>query len=591
MKYSFFLYLFLVFPGYAQNSQNQIDSLYSQLEILTGDELALVQIQLSSQIMTIDQQEARFLVETALASSEKSDFAEGKIRSRIILAGIENYQFNFNKSERLLKEAITLAETADFLEGLAYAYSTMGSLELRRGRYAEAVDNLFKGLEAARALKNVDMEVTNLLNIGLIKQRISQLDEAEKYLIEGFTVSDANGLDFRSAQFNVNLGVLEFTRNNIGKSIEYNKKALATFRSLEDKPNTAACLQNLGFANAALLKRGDAFKYYDESLLIRRTIGDQRGVSKVLLNKALLENKLNRTRETINLANESLSIAQSINDHNLIRDISQLLFTIYQEQNNPAKALEFQLAFTKAKDSIAASRNEAKIAQLTAQFEFDKQEKELAMSKADLNLAERESDLLRTRQFLLLIAVVFLILIILFLIRTNRHKLDKQKLESKLSLEKAKVSELQEEKLNQALTMSKLEVSNYANQLLSKNKVIEEMHAQLTNRSDEEEHDEAIQRLVEKLNTNIISEVDWVAFKLYFEKAYPGFFTAFSEATTGLTLTDERLAALLKIKLTNKEIANILGISTDSVVRAKYRLRQKLNLETNQDLESYFTGL
>jgi len=74
---------------------------------------------------------------------------------------------------------------------------------------------------------------------------------------------------------------------------------------------------------------------------------------------------------------------------------------------------------------------------------------------------------------------------------------------------------------------------------------------------------------------------------MLFEAAYPKFIQSFKEKVPEATHNHQRLAALMKIQLSNKEIASIFNISRDSVVRSKYRLRQKMGLETNQEMEDY----
>ena len=45
---------------------------------------------------------------------------------------------------------------------------------------------------------------------------------------------------------------------------------------------------------------------------------------------------------------------------------------------------------------------------------------------------------------------------------------------------------------------------------------------------------------------------------------------------------DLRLMSLLKMNLSSKEIANILNISVEGVKKVRYRLRKKLNLNTEE---------
>ena len=50
------------------------------------------------------------------------------------------------------------------------------------------------------------------------------------------------------------------------------------------------------------------------------------------------------------------------------------------------------------------------------------------------------------------------------------------------------------------------------------------------------------------------------------------------------------MAAMCKLQLSNKEAASLLGIAPNSVVKAKQRLRHRLGLEPESDLESYFAN-
>ena len=52
-----------------------------------------------------------------------------------------------------------------------------------------------------------------------------------------------------------------------------------------------------------------------------------------------------------------------------------------------------------------------------------------------------------------------------------------------------------------------------------------------------------------------------------------------------VSTNDLRLMSLLKMNLSSKEIANILNISIEGVKKARYRLRKKLNLNTEESLQ------
>ena len=58
-----------------------------------------------------------------------------------------------------------------------------------------------------------------------------------------------------------------------------------------------------------------------------------------------------------------------------------------------------------------------------------------------------------------------------------------------------------------------------------------------------------------------------------------------------VTLAEQRMAALTRLHLTTKQMAAVLGISPNSVIKAKQRLRQRFNLETDLDVEAFLDTL
>src|SRR5690606_37086208 len=102
---------------------------------------------------------------------------------------------------------------------------------------------------------------------------------------------------------------------------------------------------------------------------------------------------------------------------------------------------------------------------------------------------------------------------------------------------------------------------------------------------------EALAQMVDQLNTESANDHDWITFNMLFREAYPEFQPLLGDKCPELTASDVRLAALIKLNLSNKQIGTVLNISRDSVVRAKYRLRQKMAFGTNTEMESFLTAL
>ena len=73
-------------------------------------------------------------------------------------------------------------------------------------------------------------------------------------------------------------------------------------------------------------------------------------------------------------------------------------------------------------------------------------------------------------------------------------------------------------------------------------------------------------------------------FYLYVEETNSDFFLKLERNFPALTLKEKQLAALLRLNLSSKDVAHLQNISAKSVEMNRYRLRQKMNLETGDSL-------
>ncbi|MNE90465.1 hypothetical protein D3C80_1879830 [compost metagenome] len=90
---------------------------------------------------------------------------------------------------------------------------------------------------------------------------------------------------------------------------------------------------------------------------------------------------------------------------------------------------------------------------------------------------------------------------------------------------------------------------------------------------------------------SLLTENDWIEFKRLFEKLNPGFFDFFHDKFPEITAAEIRLAALIKLNLSNIEMARTLAISPDSVRKTNLRLRKKLNIESLDDLTRFIKAI
>jgi hypothetical protein len=98
----------------------------------------------------------------------------------------------------------------------------------------------------------------------------------------------------------------------------------------------------------------------------------------------------------------------------------------------------------------------------------------------------------------------------------------------------------------------------------------------------------SLKKLVKK---NMSSKQDWISFEEAFNNADKDFFKKIKEIHPGLTTGDLRLCVYLRLNLSSKEIAPLLHISPRSVEIKRYRLRKKMNLDKDTNLNDYIIKL
>jgi DNA-binding NarL/FixJ family response regulator len=83
----------------------------------------------------------------------------------------------------------------------------------------------------------------------------------------------------------------------------------------------------------------------------------------------------------------------------------------------------------------------------------------------------------------------------------------------------------------------------------------------------------------------ILSQKDyWSEFMIKFTQIHPNFNANIKEKYPVLSSKDISFCSLIKLNLSNKEIANLLQVSHESVITKKYLLKKKLVLSADQDL-------
>lgn len=259
----------------------------------------------------------------------------------------------------------------------------------------------------------------------------------------------------------------------------------------------------------------------------------------------------NNPTQALHHAEQALAIARKTDSRRNIAASYHQLAKVYAAIKNYPKAYEFESLYVSLNNSPESLGN---IEKAKAKYELEIQ----ALNQ------EMHETILRKNSF---IAACLTLLVIGALICNRQRIVMKRRLESKRQL-----------------------LDFYTQKLREKSDMIDKINDDLeTLRQKSADEDTEIVKFNRILHAAILTDEDWENFKKAFEEVYPGFFASLRYQYPDITVSELRLSALIKLKLSLKESASMLGISPESIKKSRYRLRKKFDLYEKETLEDFIS--
>lgn len=154
--------------------------------------------------------------------------------------------------------------------------------------------------------------------------------------------------------------------------------------------------------------------------------------------------------------------------------------------------------------------------------------------------------------------------------------------------QKQKNTEQEKEKIARELEAATRELNFFAQSLEEKNNIIEKIGQLQTDKKQDEEKYGLLSQMEKSV---LLTDEQWTEFTSLFEKVYGNFLLRLKDKVPAVSPAEIRIIALTKLKLSNKTMAGMLGITPDAVRMNKFRIRKKLNLEEDGDIERFLESV
>jgi hypothetical protein len=154
-----------------------------------------------------------------------------------------------------------------------------------------------------------------------------------------------------------------------------------------------------------------------------------------------------------------------------------------------------------------------------------------------------------------------------------------------------KMIQIENENLQKENIRKSKDLANVTNRLVEKNEVLMEIKneiIEIRKSGDQKLTSRDYDLFMKQINENLTLQSDKKLFNLSFEDVHQGFLKKLKDEYPMLTGDDLQLAAYLRMNLSSKEIASLFNISVRGLENKRYRLRKKMNLNFETDLNEFF---
>lgn len=206
-----------------------------------------------------------------------------------------------------------------------------------------------------------------------------------------------------------------------------------------------------------------------------------------------------------------------------------------------------------------------------------------------------------------LVFLLFIVLITgLFLFQSRRYKTEKLQMAQhhrevvsrqadRVAQTEEELMRLKNEQLQRDIQFKNSELASIAMQLAHKKDFIttleEELKVLQKEKLSSAEVANNLTRLFRRVKQEKVLDEDWQRFTHYFNEVNQNFILRLKEKYPNLTPHDHKLAAYLRMNLSTKDIAVLTNISIRGVEGSRYRLRKKMGLTNEDNLNEIMNNL
>ncbi|AWV98366.1 tetratricopeptide repeat protein [Arcticibacterium luteifluviistationis] len=521
-----------------------------------------------------------YYLDKAIADCRKTD-NQNLLSGSLIFKASNQVNFGrYDSAEALFDEAKTILIAKNDTSKLVDLYLRMSNLSVGRDRFDEAMIEVEKCYNLSIQSNDIEYQTYAALQFAVIHAKIGNIEKGLEMSRTSLELAKSGDFEYTEYQAYNNIGILYKKDGQYEKALEAYLESERLAKELNFRRDLVGIYINKGSLLNLMERFSDAEEEFRKVLKVEKELGGilPRYKADILVNQADTYRHLGKNTLARKNIDEGLKLAIELESLDLQIYAYEIAKDIELATGNPLAAVEKMEVLQSLKDSLFNTEKTSQINEFQSKYEA-------VVKDAEINELNKKAEIQQLKNRGLWAGLILLALTAAFVIYSIISKRKKERelvaKENALELEKRRNTEIELESKKKELTTKVL-------QLASKNEFL----SNLENEIDvlKTNMDSSVSKTSGRISRMIKRDIDndkqWLQFSSEFSSIHGGFLSALAAKHGKFSKSEVRLVSLLKMNLSTKEIADILGISNEGVRKARYRLRKKIDIEDNE-VQSY----
>ncbi|MEM7036934.1 MAG: tetratricopeptide repeat protein [Bacteroidota bacterium] len=478
------------------------------------------------------------------------------------------------------KATLEIARQTDNDAAIGAAFNNLGNYYVTIGKQETGLSNHMEALKYRRAANDSLGISRSLINIGIVQDELGRRKDARETYLQALKMKKLVKDRFGEGLVLHNLGILHAEAKEFEEAETYMRMALGIFQELDGVMMQAEVTTSMATMFYDRQDLETARNYVRKAFVLHDPVRSPASLSEAYMTLAAIENQEGQRDAALQNQRKGIEISLEGGFLPMVASGYLTLSSYFEQAQQPDSAFRYLKKYMELQRELQEGESLRLLEEMQAIHQTSIKEHIIQSRNQEISLYKKEQAFNIFIIVGLLVALALSVgLVVAIVIRNRTARALQVALADKLKTD----LQLREKELE----LKSKELVGLALQIAQKNELLIDLEKQLKATTSSE----ATKGLERQIRSIVNNDKDWDEFSRLYEQVDESFYLKLNSAFSNLTVTDLRICALIRLRMSNKEIGRVMNISPDSVVKARYRIKKKMELDKEINLSRFIWEL